>query len=250
MDFNTGRGGGERPDDDQSRPLFSGRSGRPTGGGPTREPAGGPAGSPGGEFNLQNPMNSFINTVRNVILNPVGFFQGIRRQGDFVNPLIFAVVCALISALLGGIINLILSPLFATPGDTGEALAGGIAGFVFNLILAPIAAVAGLFIGAVITHLLVMLLVRPQHAGFEATFRVGAYSSVVQLVSWIPIIGGIVALVWVIVLSIFGIRELHTTTTGRAALVVLIPVAVILLLVLIIGAALVALFIGDQQQFQ
>jgi hypothetical protein len=206
-------------------------------------------GSPGGEFNLQDPVNSFIDTVRNVVLDPVGFFQGIRRQGDFINPLIFAVICALISALLGGIINLLLSPLFATPGDADEALAGGVVGFVSNLILTPIFVVIGLFVGAAITHLLVMLLIRPQGAGFEATFRVGAYSSVVHLISWIPIIGGIVALAWAIILSIFGIREVHSTTTGRAALVVLIPVAVVLLLVIILGVALVALFVGDQQQF-
>src|SRR5215203_230812 len=244
MDFNTGRGGGERPDDDQSRPLFSGRSGSPTGGGPTREPAGGPAGSPGGEFKLHDPVNSFISTARNVVRNPVGFFQGIRRQGDLVNPLIFAVICALISALLGCILSLVLSPLFSGPGDAGEALAGGAVGFVASLILTPIFVVIALFIGAAVTHLLVMLLVKPQHAGFEATFRVGAYAQVVQLVSWIPIIGGIVALVWAIVLSIFGIREVHATTTGQAALVVLIPMAIVILLVVLFLAIIAALVGG------
>ena len=240
MDFNTGGGSG-RSDD---RPLYGEEAG-----GPARGPAPGPGGSPGGEFNLQDPINSFVDTVRAVVLDPVGFFRGIARRGDFVNPLIFAVICALISALLGGLINLLLSPLFASPGDTGEALAGGVVGFVGNLILAPIFVVIVLFIGAAITHLLVMLLVRPQNAGFEATFRVGAYSQVTQLVSWIPIIGVIIAVVLVAILSIFGIREVHSTTTGKAALVVLIPVAVILLLVILLGVALIALFVGSQQQF-
>jgi hypothetical protein len=239
MDFNT-RGGSGRSDD---RPLYGEEAG------PARGPAPGPGGSPGGEFNLQDPINSFVDTVRAVVLDPVGFFRGIARRGDFVNPLIFAVICALISALLGGLINLLLSPLFASPGDTGEALAGGVVGFVGNLILAPIFVVIVLFIGAAITHLLVMLLVRPQNAGFEATFRVGAYSQVTQLVSWIPIIGVIIAVVWTAILSIFGIREVHSTTTGKAALVVLIPVAVILLLVILLGVALIALFVGSQQQF-
>ena len=239
MDFNT-RGGSGRSDD---RPLYGEEAG------PARGPAPGPGGSPGGEFNLQDPINSFVDTVRAVVLDPVGFFRGIARRGDFVNPLIFAVICALISALLGGLINLLLSPLFANPGDTGEALAGGVVGFVGNLILAPIFVVIVLFIGAAITHLLVMLLVRPQNAGFEATFRVGAYSQVTQLVSWIPIIGVIIAVVWTAILSIFGIREVHSTTTGKAALVVLIPVAVILLLVILLGVALIALFVGSQQQF-
>jgi hypothetical protein len=240
MDFNTGGGSG-RSDD---RPLYGEEAG-----GPARGPAPRPGGSPGGEFNLQDPINSFVDTVRAVVLDPVGFFRGIARRGDFVNPLIFAVICALISALLGGLINLLLSPLFASPGDTGEALAGGVVGFVGNLILAPIFVVIVLFIGAAITHLLVMLLVRPQNAGFEATFRVGAYSQVTQLVSWIPIIGVIIAVVWTAILSIFGIREVHSTTTGKAALVVLIPVAVILLLVILLGVALIALFVGSQQQF-
>jgi hypothetical protein len=240
MDFNT-RGDPGRSDD---RPLYGEEAG-----GPARGPAPGPGGSPGGEFNLQDPINSFVDTVRAVVLDPVGFFRGIARRGDFVNPLIFAVICALISALLGGLINLLLSPLFASPGDTGEALAGGVVGFVGNLILAPIFVVIVLFIGAAITHLLVMLLVRPQNAGFEATFRVGAYSQVTQLVSWIPIIGVIIAVVWTAILSIFGIREVHSTTTGKAALVVLIPVAVILLLVILLGVALIALFVGSQQQF-
>ena len=245
MDFNTGGGSG-RPDD---RPLYGEERG-----GPARGPASGPGRSPGGEFNLQDPINSFVGTVRTLVLNPVGFFRGIARRGDFVNPLIFAAICALISALLGGIINLALSPLFAGPGDTGgEVLAGGIAGFVTNLIFTPVFVVILLAIGAAITHLLVMLLVRPQNAGFEATFRVGAYSQVAQLIGWIPIIGWIVAVVWVIVLSIFGIRELHTTTTGRAALVVLIPVAILFLLLFLLFAIIAAVIGGaimsEGQQF-
>src|ERR671917_673366 len=141
MDFNTGRGEG-RPDD-QSRPLYSERAGGRPVGGPERGPAGGPG---GGEFNLQDPINSFVSTVRALVLDPVGFFRGIARRGDFVNPLIFAAICALISALLGGLINLILAPLFAGPGDTGEALAGGAVELVFSLILTPILVVIALFI--------------------------------------------------------------------------------------------------------
>jgi hypothetical protein len=245
MDFNTGRGEG-RPDD-QSRPLYSERAGGRPVGGPERGPAGGPG---GGEFNLQAPINSFISTVRALVLDPVGFFRGMARRGGFVNPLIFAVICALISTLLSGIINLILSPLFAGPGDTGEALAEGVVGFVVSLIFAPIFVVILLFIGAAITHLLVMLLVRPQNAGFEATFRVGAYIQALQLISWIPIIGWLVALVWAIVLYILGLREVHSTTTGRAALIALIPIAVILILVLLLGVIGAALFLESQQNQQ
>jgi hypothetical protein len=76
---------------------------------------------------------------------------------------------------------------------------------------------------------------------------VGAYAAVTSLVSWIPVIGGILAL-YGIYLGIVGIREMHNTTTGKAALVVLIPVAIIFLLVLALIALVGAfLFFGTQQ---
>ncbi len=242
MDFNTGGSGG-RPDD-QSRPLYGGEaSGPPSGLTP------GPSGSTGGEFNLQDPVGSFISTARGVLLSPVGFFRGMAKRGDFLNPAIFALICALISAVLSGLISLVLSPFFAAPGETAEAFAGGLVGFVFTVILSPIYTAVALLIGAGVYHLLVLLFVRPGNAGFEATFRVVCYVAAIQLVSWIPIVN-IVAGIYAIVLSIFGIREAHGTTTGKAIAIVLIPVAVILFLVLILGALLgAALFFGTQQQF-
>ena len=244
MDFNTGSGSGRQ--DDPSRPQFGGESGGRPPGGPLRSPAGGT----GSEFTLSDPVVSFIRTARSLVLNPVGFFRGMARRGDFINPAVFAVICALISALLGGILSMIF-PLFAGPGDTGEAFAGGVVGFVTSLILTPIYAVIALMIGAGILHLLVLLFARPSNAGFEATFRVVTYSWVYQLVSWIPIIGWLVAPIWGIVLLVFGIREVHNTTTGQALLIVLIPVGVVILLVLLlvsigIGAAL---FFESQQEF-
>lgn len=243
MDFNTGSSGG-RPDD-ESRPLYGGESGgRPMGDSPR-----GPAGGTGGEFSLQDPVGSFIRTAIAVLTRPVAFFRGIARGGDYLSPAIFALICALISALLSGIISLVFAPFFAGPGDTaGETLAGGFVGFIFTLILSPIYTAVALLIGAGIYHLLVLLFVRPGNAGFEATFRVVCYVAAVQLVSWIPIVN-FVAGIYAIVLSVLGIREVHSTTTGKAVAIVLIPVAVLLLLALIVVALVgAALFFGSQQQ--
>src|SRR5918994_6934330 len=193
VDFNTGSGG-------------SGGSGGP----PPRVSRG----TSGGEFDYSDPVQSFINAVRAVVTSPVDFFRGIRREGDFVNPLIFALICYEVSAILGGLLGLV-----------GVSMGGaeGFGSFLVSIILAPIFAAIGLFIGAGILHLLVMLIVGSRNSGFEATFRVGAYAAVTSLVSWIPFIGGILAL-YGIYLGIVGIREMHNTTTGKAALVVLIPV--------------------------
>ena len=219
MDFNTGSGSTEGP----------GGSSR----GPSTPPPRTSGVAQGGEFNYTDPVQSFTSTVQRVALQPADFYRGILRQGDFINPLIFAIICYEVSAILGGIIAV-------TFGNQGFG------GFIASIILAPIGTAIALFIGAGILHLLVMLIVGSRNGGFEATFRVGAYSSVVNLVSWIPFIGWIASL-YGVYLAIVGIREVHSTTTGKAALVVLIPAAVVLLLVfLVIGAA--AFFIFSQQQ--
>jgi hypothetical protein len=101
------------------------------------------------------------------------------------------------------------------------------------VILAPIGGTIGLFIFAAIAHLLVMLFVGEGNSGYESTFRVVSYVSVTSLVNWIPIIGGLLAL-YGLYLAIVGIKEMHSTTTGRAALVVVLPIGLILLLVLIL----------------
>jgi hypothetical protein len=214
-------------------------------GGSGRSP-GGPGGPPprvsggvsGGEFNYQDPVQSFINAVRGVVTAPVGFFRGIRREGDFVNPLIFAVICYEVSAILGGLLSLV-----------GVSMGGtqGFGSFLIGIILAPIGAAIVLFIGAGILHLLVMLIVGSSNAGYEGTFRVGAYSAVTSLVSWIPIIG-LIASLYGIYLAIIGMREVHNTTTGKAALVVLIPAIVVFILIVILVFAVGALFYFGTQQ--
>jgi hypothetical protein len=214
VDFNTGSGGS------------GGSSGPPRASG----------GTSGGEFDYSDPVQSFINAVRSVVTAPVGFFRGIRREGDFMNPLIFALICYEVSAILSGLLGLV-----------GVFGGRGFGSFLVSLIVAPIFAAIGLFIGAGILHLLVMLIVGSRNSGYEGTFRVGAYSSVTSLVSWIPVIGWIASL-YGIYLGIMGIREVHNTSTGKAALVVLIPAVVLFLLALLIIAAVgAALLFGTQQ---
>ena len=222
MEFNTGTGS---TGDAGGSP--------PAPGGPSLGASGSAASA---EFRYTDPVQTFIATVQGVVLQPVNFFRGILRQGDFVNPLIFAIICYEVSAILGGLLQLV---------GIGRNI--GFGGFISSIILAPIIAAIGLFIGAGIIHLLVMLIVGSRNAGFEGTFRVLAYSAVTSLVSWIPFIGGILSL-YGIYLGIVGLREMHNTTTSKAAIVVLIPVAIIILLALalitLVGALL---FFGTQR---
>jgi hypothetical protein len=195
----------------------------------------------GGDYNLSDPVNSFIDVVRRLVLQPTAFFAGIPRRGNFLNPLVFALICIEISVILVGLLNVMGLPggvlwLAAPRGDQGFFA------FVGALVLAPIAGAVGLLITALIAHLLVRLVVGPSNSGFEATFRVASYTSVTNLLGWLPYIGWLFSL-YRVYLAIVGIREVHGTTTGKAALVVLIPFAVIVLLALVlVGVAGVVFF--------
>ena len=187
----------------------------------------------GGDYDLSNPLESFADTVRRVVLQPVGFFAALPRRGSLLNPLIFALICTVISAILGGILRL---------AGVGEGFVAGyglqvpenqdFGEFIGSVIFAPIGGVIGVFVVAGIGQLVVRLVVGATNSGFGATFRVASYTGVTSLVSWIPIIGGLLSL-YGIYLAVVGIREMHGTTTGKALLVVLIPVIVVVVLALL-----------------
>jgi hypothetical protein len=228
VDFNTESGS-------------SGGSGGSSGGpGGTRPRVSGGA-SAGGDFDYRELVPSFVQTVREVLFNPVNFFRSIRREGDFQNPLLFAIICALITGVIGGILSLIFSLI------SGEGFGGALVSLIASIILIPIGTAIFLLIWAGVYHLLVLLIVRPSHAGYEATFRALAYASAVQAVAWlayIPLLGilvGIVIGIYNVVLTVIGIREMHATTTGQAVAVVLIPVIILLILIAIVGVAIFAI---------
>lgn len=197
MDLNTGSGAGENTEKRWEQ-----------------------AASFGPEFDYRDPVQSFISTVRSTVTSPVSFFSRMSRQGDFINPLVFALICAEVYVILGGILG-ILGALVGL-GEIGVAFGS----LVLSIFLVPIAGAIGLFIWAGVLHLLTILIVKPQDTGFETTFRAWSYSLTPVLLAWIPIIGPIISGIWSTVLAVLGLREGHSTTTGKAAAVVLIPVAV------------------------
>jgi hypothetical protein len=195
----------------------------------------------GRDYDLSDPLNSFADVVRRVVFQPTVFFAGLPRQGSLLNPLVFALVCIEISVILVGLLTFIDVPggitwLFGARGNQGFLV------FLAGLVLAPIAGAVGVFLTALVTHLLVILVVGSGHSGFGATFRIVAYSSVTSLASWIPYIGWIFSL-YRLYLATVGIREMHSTTTGRALLVVLLPAILILVLVVVlVGASAIVFF--------
>src|SRR4028119_391177 len=197
--------------------------------------------SSGGDYDLSDPLGGSAAVARRVACQPRAFFAGLPRQGGLLGPLVFALVCIEVSVLLVGLLTFLGAPggltsLFGASGDQG------LLAFLGGLVVAPVAGAVGVFLTALVTHLLVLLVVGQGHSGFGSTFRIVAYSSVTSLLGWIPFIGWIFSL-YRLYLATVGIREMHATTTGKALLVVLLPAILILLLVLaVVGASAIVFF--------
>lgn len=171
---------------------------------------------------------AFFETMIMVLTKPAEAFVLMRREGGFGDPLIYG----LIGGCFGYVVYLLfmmLMPSLAMLGDRNNAFAGVIgAGFgvAFSILLVPIFITIGLFIGAGILHVCLMI-VGGAKQSYETTFRVLCYSigSTYPLVI-VPLCGGFVASIWCLVLECIGLAKAHETETGRAVLAVLLPVIV------------------------
>ena len=152
---------------------------------------------PGVDFSLSEPVRSFVDVVRRVVLRPIAYFGEIPRRGNFTAPLLFALICLEISVIIGGLLG------FAGVGP--DQSLGVLLG---RVVFTPIAGVIALLAGTGVLHLLVRLSVGAENSGFEATFRVHCYAWVANLVGWIPVVGPVLSL-YAIYLAFVGIREMH-----------------------------------------
>ena len=101
------------------------------GGHPGEDPRRASTGSATAEFTYTNPVESFVGTVRDLFTRPVAFFRDMARRGDFGNPLLFALVSAVISAAIGGFLGVI----YATVGIGDAGVGGAIGALVSHYVL-------------------------------------------------------------------------------------------------------------------
>jgi hypothetical protein len=198
------------------------------------------------EFDPSNPLNSFVDVLRRVVLHPVNFFSGIPRRESLRNPFLFALICLIIGAVLNAVVGLIgaQSNLQSYQGiiEPFGLSSQSFAGFVATVVFVVVIGIISLLVASGIYQLLVRLVVGRENGGFRATFRVMAYSAVVSLVSWIPIVG-LLAGFYGFYLQIVGLREVHETTTGRAILVPLLLIGVSILLGVLIAIVVVGILL-------
>lgn len=176
--------------------------------------------------------SALIETTQRVLTAPAAFFRAMPVTGGIGSPLVYALIIGyagiVISAIYDFVLESVMGSSFARLGGS-EAMAGvmpymaGALGLGMKLIMGPFLLGVGLFVASGIVHLGLMALGGAAR-GFEATFRVVCYSEAAALLNIVPVCGGLIAPVIMIVLMIIGVSEAHGTTRGRAAAAVLLPV--------------------------
>ena len=171
---------------------------------------------------------SFFDTAKMFITAPEQAWARTRETGDYMRPLLFA----LIVAWVGAIFNAVWGSMFGAglmkmipPQYQRYAMMGGGRGVIVTIVLAPLFIACGLFIGTAIFHVSFMIVgaLKGSRSQFEGTFRAVSYSSIAHIAYVIPFVGGLVALVWRIYLMMVGVQQLHKTTQAKALLGIILP---------------------------
>ena len=205
-------------------------------------PGGGGYGSPppGGQTPWERRsqigfLSALIETTKQVLSQPAVFFRSMPVTGGIGDPLLYAVIVGYVGLFASTIYNLVFrsvltSSLSSFGGNSEmERLASfmqGGAGVVMNLILGPVFIVVALFVSSGILHL-ALLALGGATRGFEGTFRVSGYSQAASIFNIIPGCGGLIGLVYAIVLLVIGLSEAHGISRGKAAAAVLVPLVII-----------------------
>jgi len=172
-------------------------------------------------------FDRFVETVKLLATRPSEAFAGMPTTGGIGSPLLYAIVVGWIGIAVAVAWNTLFQGMwipFIGGGEDAVIAAGFTAAWAIGaIILAPILVIIGVFIGAAILHLMLMI-VGGANNGFEATVRVVCYAQTAQLAGIVPFCGGLISMVWAIVLYVFGLATAHRTTQGKAVLAVVLPV--------------------------
>ena len=189
-------------------------------------------------------LSALAETCRRCMFEPTRFFRSLSPDSPLGPALVYAIVLGVLSAG----VSLFWSALFTFAGVNEGFLAalvgagGDWAWNVVSFLFSPLWLVIVLYVSTAIYHVGLIIL-GGASKGFGGTLRVMCYSWSPDILLVVPVLGPLVAFIWWIVLIVVGAREVHGTTTARAAAAMLLPffVGMGLLFMIAVFAALFTL---------
>lgn len=167
---------------------------------------------------------ALFQTIKASMFSPVEFFSNMPVRGGVLLPLLFGIIVETVGSMAAYLWSTAVGGqgIFEFPSKTPILFA----------LLIPLFVFLGLFLWGVILHASLFLVGGAQR-DFEATFRIVCYTSGPELFGIIPVIGGIISLIWKLYITVVGLREVHGISNGRAIAALLLPLGLCCGLVLI-----------------
>ncbi|MCD4813817.1 YIP1 family protein [bacterium] len=157
-------------------------------------------------------LKNYYDTGKKVLLKPADFFKEMPVTGGYKDPLIFAIITAIIMGV----------------GLTIITLGVGFLAIVF----APIAVAISLYLAALL--LLICAKIVGGTGTYEGTFRLAAYANIVNIIGWIPIIS-VLGSIYGLIITVLGMKEIHKLTTAKAIIAVAIAIAIVFVIVVLLA---------------
>ncbi len=182
-----------------------------------------------------------LQTAKQVAFSPRAFFRHTAAEGGVKEPLAFGILFGSLGLMLelfwqfltgeGSLSSIQVDFM----GGYGTSLV-----FLAAAIICPLAATVMICMTSLAVHLL-LTVVGGGKKGFEATLRAVAYSQATQFWALIPYVGGLVATLWLVVVQIIGIREIHGVSYTRVLIAFLVPVALVVVVIVAAGLSFLLL---------
>jgi hypothetical protein len=166
-------------------------------------------------------------TLKETLLTPSEFFRKMPVSAGFTDPLLYALIIGMVGLIAHYFWDILLfnslPDFIATEvkSAAGRSVAEGLRSPIAATIM-PFLFIFWLFVASGALHLF-LLLARGALAGFEATFRVLAYGVSPFVFLIIPFCGMPITGLWVMTITVIGLKEAHGTTGGKAAFAVFFP---------------------------
>lgn len=180
---------------------------------------------------------SFFRWAKEVALDPAKNTKKDMKYEEFVKRL---VVVSLVSGVMGTILTLAaFSAVLGSQGAVSWASAFA------SIPIYILAAMFGPFVNAAISHFFGKYVFRLMKREYKKTYNAYAYSAVPGLLlGWIPLVGGIVAAVWSVVVGANALSNQQKISKGRALVVILIPIVIVVFLAIVVAAIVASFFAG------
>ncbi|MBV9673193.1 MAG: YIP1 family protein [Verrucomicrobia bacterium] len=195
---------------------------------------------------------ALFETWREVLFSPGPTFSRLKTIGGFASPCTFQLVMLLLyffSAIINQFAWTGISFAFQT-AHRSNAIEFGNFGMVHTSFRLAASLLLGIpltlgfsFVWAAIIQFCLTLLGSAARS-YQTTYRVLCYATSALIFTLIPCIGGLVAIVWSLLVSIVGLAKAHRTETWKAAMALLLPGFICTLLILGISAAALALVLS------